>query len=58
VEMNWVATEFESLTYILKLDVADSTDTGLITRRVDHNVSTILVLRGDYGVASEDNISG
>jgi hypothetical protein len=58
VEVNWVATKFESLTYVFELYILNSTNTRLISRRVNHNVTSIEIYWRDNRVTSENYVSG
>jgi hypothetical protein len=41
--MNRISAEFESLANIKELNVKDTSDTGLVLREVEHDVSAILI---------------
>ena len=43
VEMNRISAEFESLANIKELNVKDTSNTGLVLREVEHDVSAILI---------------
>jgi hypothetical protein len=58
MEMNGVATQLESLSDVSELNVLNSADNGLISGRVEHDVSTEHILVGCFRVSSVDNISG
>ena len=43
VEMNRISAEFKSLANIKELNVKDTSNTGLVLREVEHDVSAILI---------------
>lgn len=53
-----IATKFERLADIKELAVLDLTDDGFVTRRSHHDMSTVLVERRSFWVASKLDISG
>jgi len=58
VEVDGIPAEFESLANVFHFDVTDATNARLITWRVDHNVSAILVYARSFGITAVKNVAG
>lgn len=57
VEMKRVASQFEGLTYISEFYILNSANAGFISRRVKHDMSTVLVLGRSLGISSVHNVT-
>lgn len=57
MEMNRVTAKLKGLTNVLHFDIANVTYTWIISRWGHHNVSSVLVNWGGFGVTSKENIS-
>ena len=52
MEMKGIASKFESLTDISQFNVFNASNAGLITRGIEHDVSTILVSLRSFRISS------